>query len=182
VAVPSGRPAPIATASSGPSRSPAAAAPSASGPLPPTTVDAGLLAVLPESVGGARLVDTPEAAFGSVGDPSVARVAARLATGYAVSESGDDWAVVSVVALRPGAWSEEFYRDWRDSYSAAICEQEGGIGGRAVATIGGREVDIATCGALRTYHVHVADGDLVVSIASVGEARFGEQVMAGLRP
>jgi len=132
-------------------------------------------------VDGALIVETPEAAFGSVGDPSIARVAARLATGYAVSESGDDWAVISVVALRPGTWSEDFYRDWRDSYSAAVCEQEGGVGGRAVATIGGREVDIATCGALRTYHVHLPDDDLVISVASVGDARFGEQVMAGLR-
>jgi hypothetical protein len=181
---------PVAASPSGSGGLPSAGASSAgvpsaaltSGAVPPTVIDAGLLAVLPETVDGARVVHTPEAAKGGLGDPSIERVASRLATGYVVSEAGADWAVVSIVALRSGAWNDAFYRDWRDSYASAVCRQEGGVAGRAVAPIGGRDVDIATCGGLRTYNVHLADGDLVISITSAGEGRFGEKVMAGLRP
>jgi len=151
-------------------------------PLPSTAVDAGLLAVLPETIGGAPVVETPEAEYGSVGDPAIARIAERLATAFVVSPSEADWAVVSVVALRPGTWSEALFRDWRDTYSAGVCEQEGGVGARASAEIGGREVHIVTCGALRTYHVHLPGRDVIVSVAAVGDGRFGERMMAGLRP
>lgn len=158
---------------------------SATGPVPslsPAAEDPSLLAILPPTVGGRAITETPDAEHGSVADPAIARAAARLAMGYVSSASGSDWAIVSIVALRPGVWSDGFFRDWRDTYDASLCEPQGGVGGHAVATIGGREVDIASCGSLRTYHVHLPGPDVVLSVAAVGEARFGELVMAGLRP
>jgi hypothetical protein len=128
------------------------------------------------------VVETPDAERASAADPSIARAVDRLALAYVASESAADWAVVSVVHLRPGTWSDAFYRDWRDTYDSGVCSTRGGVGGHASATIGGREVDIATCGPLRTYHVHLAGRDEIVSIASVGERRYGEQLVADLRP
>jgi hypothetical protein len=156
--------------------------PSTTGSLLPTEVDPTLLGLLPPTVGGVPIVETPEAEYGSVADPALSRMAARLATAYAVSDAGGDWAVVSVVALRPGTFSEVFFRGWRDTYDGGVCEQTGGIGGRAEASIGGRDVHITTCGALHVYHVHLEARDVLVAVASAGEGRFGEQLMAGLRP
>ena len=180
-------PASAPTSASAPASSPGASvAPSiGSSPFPsvgPALVDPALLAILPEKVGGVPIVETPEAEGSSVIDPAIARAVARLATGYAASASGNDWAVVSVAALRPGVWSEGFFRDWRDTYDTGVCTQPGGIDGRAAVTISGRDVEITSCGALHTYHVHLAGRDVLLSVTSVGDARFGEQVVAGLRP
>ena len=50
-------------------------------------------------------------------------------------------------------------------------------------SIDGRTVYIATCaGGLRTYHAYLPERGVIVSLLSVGERRFGEQLMAGLRP
>ena len=48
--------------------------------------------------------------------------------------------------------------------------------------MGGQDTQIATCaGGVHTYHVHLSKRDLIVSISSVGEKRYGEQVIVGLR-
>ena len=138
--------------------------------------------MLPAAVGGRPIVETPDAERSTAADASVARDVERLAVGYVASANAADWAIASVAALRPGAWSDAFYRDWRDSYDSAICAPRGGVAGNASVTIGGRVVDIATCGPLHTYHVHLPTRDVIVSVASVGDGRYGEQVMAGLRP
>jgi hypothetical protein len=148
----------------------------------PAAVDPSLLAVLPAAVDGRPIVETLDAEHASAAEPSVARAAEALAMGYVSSAAGTDWAVVSVVRLRPGAWSDAFFRDWRDTYDAGVCASQGGVGGNASATIGGREVAIATCGALRTYQVHLPGPGLLVAVASAGDGRYGERVVAGLRP
>jgi hypothetical protein len=140
------------------------------------------LAILPSAVDGRPVVETPDAERSTAADPSLARAVAGLALGYIASDGGADWAVASVARLRPGTWSDAFWRDWRDTYDEGVCGTYGGVAGRASATIAGREVDIATCGPLRTYHVHLAGQDVVVSVTTSGERRFGEQLMRGLRP
>ena len=175
------------TLADAPESSPGASAarPTGSSPSPsvaPAIVDPTLFALLPEKVAGVPIVETPEAEGASVIEPAIARAVVRLATGYAVSASGSDWAVVSVAALRPGVWSDGFFRDWRDTYDTGVCAQTGGIGGRAAVTIAGRDVEITSCGALHTYHVHLTGRDVLLSVTSVGDTRFGEQVVAGLRP
>lgn len=159
-----------------------AAAPSTAGVAKSTAVDPTLLSVLPPTIGGAAVIETPDAERASAGDLSIAAAAERLATAYAASATRSDWVVVSVVALRPGAWSDAFFRDWRDTYDAGVCAAAGGVAGDAQATIGGRQVFIGTCGSLHTYHVFLPDRSVVVSAAAVGERRFGELLMAGLRP
>ncbi len=161
---------------------PASATPVSATPAAPASIDPGLLALLPAAVDGRPIVETTDAESAGASDPSIAAAAARLAMGYVESASGADWAIMSVVALRPGAWSEAFFRDWRDTYDAGVCGSHGGVGGNASATIAGRVVYITTCGPIRTYHVHLPGHDVVVSVAAVGDGRYGERVMAGLRP
>ena len=178
---------PAASASSGTGGSPGPSGTQALSASPvvsaaPAAIDASLLSLLPRTVGGRPIVETPDAERSTSADPSVARAAQRLALGYVASADAADWAIASVVRLRPGTWSDAFYRDWRDSYDAAVCAARDGVAGNASATIGGRLVDIATCGPLRTYHVHLAGEDVIVSVASVGAGGYGEQLMAGLRP
>ena len=75
------------------------------------------------------------------------------------------------------------FRDWRDTYNEGACGQAGGVAGNAQADLGGRTVYIATCaGGLRVYHAYLPERGVIVSLLSVGERRFGEQLMGGLRP
>jgi hypothetical protein len=98
------------------------------------------------------------------------------------SSTGDDFAIVNVVRLRPDVFDESWFRSWRDTYDAGACERSGGVAsGAAQAEIDGRTVFIGTChGDVHTYHVRLADPDRVISITAIGEGRFGERVVAGL--
>lgn len=151
-------------------------------PVGTVAVDRGLLAVLPESIVGRPFVPIPEGEAGAVADPGTARVADRVAVAIAATDARDDWAIAWVLALRPGVWNETMERGWRDDYDAGACAGQGGIGGRAEATLGGRLVRITTCGALRIHHVRLESPDRLVAVTSSGPGRFGERTAASLRP
>ena len=88
-----------------------------------------------------------------------------------------------VAELEPGVWSDTFFADWRETYSDGACAQSGGVVGNAEAELDGRTVYITTCdGGLRVYHAYLEERDVVVSLFSLGEGRFGERLMADLRP
>ena len=100
----------------------------------------------------------------------------------AVDPGGGNLVVAWVVRLRDGAFGEEAYRQWRESYDEGACTAAGGIVGNAQAEIGGRNTYITSCvAALRTYHVWLEEQDMLVSASSIGEGRFGEKLMAGLQ-
>ena len=93
----------------------------------------------------------------------------------------NDLAVSTVVRLRPGVFSEAFYGDWRRAYDEAACAQAGGVSSHVQQVIGAHTVEVTLCSqGARTYHTHLK-GDLLVSITAVGDRRFGDLVMAGLR-
>ena len=55
--------------------------------------------------------------------------------------------------------------------------------GNAEAELGGRTVYIASCaGGLLVYHAWLDQSGVLVSMFSLGERRFGEQLMSGLQP
>jgi hypothetical protein len=88
---------------------------------------------------------------------------------------------VTVARVKPGLFGDLFYRGWRDTFDAAVCEQAGGVAGHAEAEIAGRQTFIGTCaGGVHTYHVHLPDQDVIVSMQAVGDGRFGERVVEGL--
>ena len=144
-------------------------------------VDASLLSVLPAAIDGVSVRPEPDSFAEALRDGSfVANVDA--AAFFVVVDAGDLASGV-VAHLRPGVLSDAFLRDWRDSYDEGACGQAGGVASRAQVGLGGRTVSITTCvGGLRTYQASVPERGVIVSLFSVGERRFGEQLAAGIRP
>jgi hypothetical protein len=169
---------PVVTAAPASPATPATPAGSADGA---TVEDRSLLEILPAAIEGNTMIVEDGAFEVAVGDPDFAASIAAAAFGTYVS--GDDLA--SAVVARPvaGAYSEAWFRDWRDSYDTGTCDQAGGLVATAETELGGRTVYAGTCaGGLHTYHAWIDDRGLLVSAFSVGEQQFGEQLMAGLRP
>jgi hypothetical protein len=148
------------------------------------TVDPSLLGILPPSIDGVPITEATENEASLATEPSLMPTAAALAVGYAVA-SGDsateDLAVVSVIRLRPGVFSTQFWEGWRQSYDEAACEPAGGVASHTQQVFGANTAEITVCteGA-RTYHVHLAN-DTLISITAVGDRHFGDLVLAGLR-
>jgi hypothetical protein len=183
---PSGPPSPGSASPS--ANSPAATASGASTPsvVSGITIDRGLLAIVPATVGGVAISPDPDTAAQIATDPALAGQVEALAVGLAVgpgASGAEDIAIVNVIRLRNGVFGEEFFRDWRDTYDEAACEPAGGVAGHAQATIDGRLVFIGSCtGGAFTHHVALEGERLIVSVTSVGPQRFGEQVVANLTP
>ena len=163
---------------------PASPAPSLEPPPEGTvTVDPSLLSILPSEVGGAPMIPAEEAATDIAVDPSLATDVEAIAVALAVSpgSSGNqDLVIANVVRLRPDVFDEEFFRSWRDTYDAAACEPAGGLLGNAEAEIDERNVFIGSCtnGGF-TYHVRYGE-NVIVSLTSLGDGRFGELVVKNL--
>ena len=170
---PAGTSSPVSNASPGPSGAVAAS--------PLVAIDPALLDLLPKTIGSIPVMPSPESAAEPASDASLAASAQSLAGGLAVDQATGNLVVASVVKLKPGVFSDEFFRDWRDSFDQGVCGQAGGVTGNAQATMDGRTVYIGTCeGGVHTYHVHLEGPDVIVSLNSVGDSRLGEQLMDSL--
>lgn len=165
----------------------AATAPS-SGSVSPTSggsvaVDPSLLSILPPDVAGAPMQPAPDTAAQIAADPTLAAEVEAVAVALAVSagsSAAEDLVIASVVRLQPDIFNETFFRGWRDSYDVAACEPAGGVRGNAESEIDGRQVFIGSCNSgVLTYHLRYGE-DVIVSLTSVGERRFGEQVVQNL--
>jgi hypothetical protein len=161
---------------------PAATATTSSPPPHAVAVDPSLLGLLPPAVNGFAITESPEAETSAGQSPDLSVVATAFGAGLAADPTGNDWAFAVVVALRPDVMTDAAFRDWRDSYDEGACSQAGGVVGHAEAQIGGRTAYITSCGGgLRTYHVWLPTRQRLVSVSAVGERRFGEQLIAGIR-
>ena len=150
---------------------------------PAVALDPSLLGVLPASVSGFAVVESPEAETAALGDPQLAKVGTAMVAGIAVDATVGEFVYAVVVRLRPGTMTDAVFRDWRDSYDQGACSQASGVSGNAQTQIDGRTVYIGTCtGGVRTYHVWIPERQLLVSASSVGDRRFGETLMENLRP
>jgi hypothetical protein len=147
-------------------------------------VDPTLLAVLPETVDGIVMVESPDGESAALKDANLTKVASAVASGLAIDAATGEFVYVFVVRLMPGALDDAGYRDWRDSYDEGACSQASGVAGHAETTIAGRTVYIGTCaGGVRTYHVRLDGSGILVSASAVGEQRrLGEKLVEGLRP
>jgi hypothetical protein len=185
-------PAPTAAISPGlpptvaPTSEPAITAPPAETVAPPSPAgpvveDPSLLEILPADIGGVAIAYEPEAFADAAADMAFAQSVETAA--FAVVFDGEDLASAVVALLAPGTYSDDFFRDWRDSYNDGACAQAGGVVGNAETEIDGQTIHIGTCaGGLRTYHAWLEARGVLVSAFSLGDRRFGEQLMAGLRP
>ena len=180
-------PAPSAT----PTSTPAVGSPSAIADRA-ASIDPSLLAVLPASVSGQLIVESPDAEKADVAEIGITADVDRLAVGFVAlpgsSASGGatgsegDLATATVVALQPGVAGDTFYADWRKSFDDAVCAQAGSLTASSEQSIGGRPVWVGTCsGGVTTYQVLVASRNLIVSVMSIGSRDFGRQIVTGLR-
>lgn len=156
--------------------------PSAAGTL---AVDDALLDLLPAEVAGVALTADPATAADIAADRSLAgsvvAVAVATAFGPLPTDTMLDYVVVTLARMEAGVVDDAFFRDWRDSFDAAVCGQAGGIDGHAEADIAGHPTFIGTCvGGVRTYHVYLPASNVVVSMQASGEGRYGERVIEGL--
>jgi len=178
---------PASASASAPAGSASAALPSPSpgrqsaAPGTGVVMDPALLQILPAAIGTATVSIEPDSFAEAVQDPSF--VANVDSAAFAVVTEGEDLASGVVAHLRPDVYSDAFFRDWRDSYDEGACGQAGGVAAHAETTLGDRPAFITTCaGGLRVYHAYVPEREVIVSVFSLGEGRFGEQLLAGLRP
>lgn len=186
---PSPSPLPVETASLSPSPSEptASAGPSASGGSE-IAVDPALLELLPGEVAGVPVRPDAATATEIAGEGSIAPFVSAIAVAAAfaaqASDTLADYVVVTVARLRPRTFGDLFYRGWRDTFDAAVCEQSGGVSAHAETDIAGHHTFIGTCqGGVHTYHVHLEtpSGDVMVSMQGLGERAFAERIVAGLR-
>jgi hypothetical protein len=163
--------------------SPATASPSPSSPPSGAIrIDPGLLAVLPGTVGGVTLSESPETEGPTATDRKLAASVDRLVSAFASSADGSDFALVWVIALKTGAFSDAFYSDWRETFNQGACSQAGGVTGSAESTIAGRAVFVGRCaGGLLTYHAYLPAANFIVSISSFGTNRYGDLLIQGLK-
>ena len=158
---PSPTPAPEPPSTPTPTVAPATASAGVSG----VVVDPSLLDLLPSDIDGVPMDPDPDTA---------AEIAADGSIGLFVS------AIALAAAFGP-TFDELFFRGWRDTFDAAVCEQAGGVSGHAESDISGHHTHIGTCaGGVHTYHVHLPASDVIVSMQGTGEGRYGERVVAGL--
>jgi hypothetical protein len=175
-----------ASASASTSRSPGASPGDGSA----VRVDPSLLSFLP--IGGNGLIQAvdPDTTAQIAQDPALRASASALiiatylpAPTSASAPPAEDFAVVSVIRLRDPNADEAWFRDWRDSYDAAVCANAGGVSRNSQTNMGTHTVYVASCaGGSFTYHTRIADGAIVISINSIGPANLGRTVMERLSP
>lgn len=148
----------------------------------PLAIDPTLLDILPEAIDGIPVTEDANEAAIALGNRSLDDLASALDAAVAVDTGTGNLVYALVVRLKPGAFNDELYRQWRDSYDEGACASSGGVVGRAQAEIGGRDTYVTSCVAdIRSYHVLLEDQDILVSAWSLGEGRFGEKLLQGLR-
>ena len=160
---------------------------SSAAPPPPSgtraRIDPSVLSILPATVGDLPVREFLEAEQQAAGDPNLGQNVVRFATAFVGDAKGANWAYVAVVDLRPGAGTDAFFRDWRDSFDTSACEQAGGVAGHSTIEIAGRSVERTNCGSgVRTYHVLVGGTSLLVSVSDFGDGQFGQLVLGALKP
>jgi hypothetical protein len=182
---PSPSTAPAASAASPTTAPPTTAPQSSTATLPPSELgvdeDESLLAVLPQAIDGTP-VQLEHLAFEEA--RTQPDFAASIGSAVFFVVPGPDDLVSGLVARpRDGVDTDAWYRDWRETYDEGACAQADGVSGRAEAVLDGRPVSITTCGGgMRVYHVWVREQGVVVSLIALGDSRWGERLMASLRP
>lgn len=148
----------------------------------PVALEQELLGFLPESIDGIPVAEDLDVSAEALLDPALPNIATGVDAAVAVDPGTGNLVSAWVVRLRPGAFGDEAYRQWRDSYDEGACAAAGGVVGRAQAELGGRNTYVTSCvAALRTYHVWLEEQNVLVSASSIGEGRFGEKLMSTLR-
>jgi hypothetical protein len=148
----------------------------------PVVVDRTLLDLLPASIGTTPVQEDVDVAAQALSDPALDQLATGVDAAVAVDLGNGDLVYAVVVRVKPGVFGDEVYRQWRDSYDEGACAASGGVVGHAEAEIGGRQTYVTSCvQGMHTYHVWLEDQSVLISASSIGDGRFGEHLLEGLR-
>jgi hypothetical protein len=148
----------------------------------PVVVDPSVLELLPQSVAGIDVTESVEEATQALTDPTLPRIASAVDAGVAADAGSGNLVYAWVVRLRLGKFTDDVYRQWRDSYDEGACSGPSGIVGRAEATIDARTVYVTSCTqGLHTYHLWIKEQGILISASAIGDGRFGELLMDNLR-
>ena len=148
----------------------------------PLTLEGTLLDVLPTTVEGIALTEDLDIASDALSDPVLPNIATSVDAAVAVDTGSGNLVSAWVVRLRPGVFNDSGFRQWRDAYDEGACAAAGGVVGRAEATIADRQAFVTSCVAgLHTYHVWLKEQDILISASSIGDGRYGEHLLEGLR-
>ena len=148
----------------------------------PAILDPTVLAYLPASIDGTPVVEALDEAAVALSNPAVADFASAVDAAVAVDTGNGNLVSAYVVRVKPETFTADIFRQWRDSFDESACTAAGGVVGRAQAEIGGRNAYVTSCvAALRTYHLFIEEEDILISASSIGEGRFGEKLLAGVR-
>jgi hypothetical protein len=156
-------------------------------PTPPdetsaVVLDPKVLELLPESIGGIAMTESVDEATQALGDPTLPRIASAVDAAVAADTGSGNLVYAWVVRLRPDAFGDAIFRQWRDSYDEGACNGPTAIIGRAEATIDDRTVYVTSCTqGLHTYHLWLKAQSILISASAVGSGRFGELLMDNLR-
>ena len=121
-------------------------------------------------------------AANALNDPALHRIASGVDGAVAVDAGTGNLVYAWVVRLRDAVFTDADFRQWRDAYDEGACASAGGVVGRAEATIGGRRAYVTSCAAGSTRTTSGSqDQDILISASSIGDGRFGEQLLEGLR-
>jgi hypothetical protein len=178
---------PVIPATTAPSSTPGASngssgSPSASGGgIKVVTIDPDLLDLIPDQVAGIRLQPQPEAAAEVAASPVMSAQLDALNVAAAVDPATNDFVVATVQRPVVGLFSDEWFRDWRETFDESVCAQAGGVAGNAQAEIDGRTVFIATCkGGNHTYATWLPDERVIIQLNANGDKRLGEELLKNL--
>lgn len=154
---------------------------------PSLVVDATLLDQLPADLDGVARQADPETAADIAADGALAEDAEALAVALYVGplpsdDTALDYAVATVVRTRPGVADAAWFRSWRETFDAGVCEQAGGVDpGRSEFELDGRTVHRSTCrGGVTIYHVLSPATGVVVSIQGGGDGELGRAIVEDL--
>jgi hypothetical protein len=163
-----------------PSSSPRTSDPSPTAGISPIPTDDALLDLLPTKLDGLdRQVDSSVNASIAT-DANLARLARSFATALYIDPATSEFAYASVIRLQ-APMSDAESRSYRDSFDAAACAQAGGLTRTAEAAIGAHQTFIGTCaGGVRTYHVALDAGAMILSVSEAGDRRLAERLIGGL--
>jgi hypothetical protein len=146
------------------------------------SLDQTLLALLPATVGGIPVNEDPDAAAQALTNQGLPALATALDAAVGVDTVNANLVSALIVRIRPSAFGDEAFRQWRDSWDQGACADGGGVVGNAEATLGGRQTFITSCASgTHTYHVFLQAQGVVISATAFGPGRFGELLLTNLR-
>jgi hypothetical protein len=147
----------------------------------PAILDPRVLAYLPAAVNGIPVTEALDEAAIALSNPAVSDFASAVDAAVAVDIGNGNVVSAYVLRVKEDRFSTTVYQQWRDSFDEGACIAGGGVVGRAEAEIGGRNAYVTSCvSGMRTYHVFLEDEMLLISASSIGDARFGELLLANL--